>query len=199
MIKLALGAFAAAVAMFITGFIFFATPLSVIAYSSASEAQSAAVQTALAANLPKTGTYMVPDPSTQSGTTLYGKGPVATVHYNSNGFSLSDMSGIGWGFIHELLICILIAGALSSLDRRIPDFASRARIVVLFSLASSGLICLGNPVWLHQDWTYWVYNFVANAAMLSVAGLVIARWFLPVPAEMVAPSPAQQVKEASGG
>ncbi|MBK7283535.1 MAG: hypothetical protein IPI83_03180 [Sphingomonadales bacterium] len=46
------------------------------------------MQTALAANLPKTGTYMVPDPSTQSGTTLYGKGPVAMVHYNSNGFPL---------------------------------------------------------------------------------------------------------------
>lgn len=86
MFKLALGSFAAAVAMFITGFVFFATPLGMIAYTSADETQTAAVQAALAANLPKTGTYMVPDPSTQSGTTLYGKGPVAMVHYNSSGF-----------------------------------------------------------------------------------------------------------------
>jgi hypothetical protein len=192
MIKLAIGAFAAAVAMFITGFIFFATPLGMIAYSSANETQTAAVQAALGANLPQTGTYMVPDPSTQSGTTLYGQGPVATVHYNSMGFSLSDMSGIGWGFLQELIVCLILAGALSHLDRRIPDFASRARIVVLFSVAASGMINLGNPVWLHHDWSYWVYCFVADAAMLIAAGLVIARWFLPVAAEMPMPSVVQQ-------
>jgi hypothetical protein len=199
MIKLAIGSFAAAVAMFVTGFIFFATPLGQIAFAGANETQSAAVQTSLAANLPKTGTYMVPDPSTQSGTTLYGQGPVATVHYNSKGFSLSDMSGIGYGFLQELIVCILLAAALSTLDRRIPDFASRARIVVLFSVAASAMINLGNPIWWHHDWAYWTYNFVAESAMLSVAGLVIARWFLPVAAEMPAPSvTVQQAQEPTG-
>ena len=199
MIKLAIGSFAAAVAMFVTGFIFFATPIGMIAYSSANETQSAAVQAALAANLPQTGTYMVPDPSTQSGTTLYGQGPVATVFYNSKGFSLSDMSGIGYGFLQELIVCILLAAALSTLDRRIPDFASRAKIVVLFSVAASAMINLGNPIWLHHDWSYWTYTFIADAAMLIVAGLVIARWFLPVAAEMAAPSVVvQQPQEPTG-
>jgi hypothetical protein len=200
MIKLAIGSFVAAIAMFVTGFIFFATPIGMIAYSSANETQSAAVQAALAANLPQTGTYMVPDPSTQSGTTLYGQGPVATVHYNSKGFSLSDMSGVGYGFVQELIVCILLAGALSTLDRRIPDFASRAKIVVLFSVAASAMINLGNPIWLHHGWTYWTYSFVAEAAMLIAAGLVIARWFLPVAAEMPAvPSVTiQQPQEMTG-
>ena len=199
MIKLAIGAFAAAVAMFVTGFIFFATPIGMVAYSSANEVQSAAVQAALAANLPQTGTYMVPDPSTQSGTTLYGQGPVATVFYNSRGFSLSDMSGIGYGFVQELIVCILLAAALSTLDRRIPDFASRAKIVILFSIAASAMINLGNPIWLHHDWSYWTYTFIADAAMLIVAGLVIARWFLPVAAEMATPSVVvQQAQEPTG-
>lgn len=199
MIKLAIGSFVAAIAMFVTGFIFFATPIGMLAYSSANEVQSAAVQAALAANLPQTGTYMVPDPSTQSGTTLYGQGPVATVFYNSKGFSLSDMSGIGYGFIQELIVCILLAAALSTLDRRIPDFASRAKIVVLFSIAASAMINLGNPIWLHHDWSYWTYTFIADSAMLIVAGLVIARWFLPVAAEMPAPSVvAQHAQEPTG-
>jgi hypothetical protein len=199
MIKLAIGSFAAAVAMFVTGFIFFATPIGMIAYSSANETQSAAVQAALAANLPQTGTYMVPDPSTQSGTTLYGQGPVATVFYNSKGFSLSDMSGIGYGFVQELIVCILLAAALSTLDRRIPDFASRAKIVILFSIAASAMINLGNPIWLHHDWSYWTYTFIADAAMLIVAGLLIARWFLPVAAEMAPPSVVvQQPQEPTG-
>jgi hypothetical protein len=200
MIKLAIGSFVAAIAMFVTGFIFFATPIGQLAFSGANETQSAAVQAALAANLPQTGTYMVPDPSTQSGTTLYGQGPVATVHYNSKGFSLSDMSAIGYGFVQELIVCILLAGALSTLDRRIPDFASRAKIVVLFSVAASALSNLGNPIWWHHDWSYWVYNFVAESAMLIVAGLIIARWFLPVAAEMpVAPSfVTQQAQKPTG-
>lgn len=183
MIRLALGSLAAAVAMFITGFIFFATPISMIAYSRASEAQNAAVQTALAANLPVTGTYMVPDPSTQSGTTLYGKGPVATVHYNSNGYAVADPSAILNGFIHELIVCLLIAAALHGIAAQITDFRARAQLVILFSLAASGLVFLGNPIWQHEDWVYNVYSFVANSAMLVVAGLVVARWFLPSTAE----------------
>jgi hypothetical protein len=200
MIKLATGSFVAAIAMFVTGFIFFATPIGQLAFSGANETQSAAIQAALGANLPQTGTYMVPDPSTQSGTTLYGQGPVATVHYNSKGFPLEDMSAIGYGFAQELLVCILLAGALSTLDRRIPDFASRAKIVVLFSVAASALSNLGNPIWWHHDWSYWIYNFVAESAMLILAGLIIARWFLPVAAEMpVAPSVVmQQAQEPAG-
>jgi len=39
--KLLIGVFAAAVAMFVTGFIFFASPLSAIAYSTVDATQSA--------------------------------------------------------------------------------------------------------------------------------------------------------------
>jgi hypothetical protein len=198
MFKLAIGSVAAAVAMFITGFLFFATPLGMIAYTGASDAQSASVQASLAANLPQTGTYMIPDPSTQAGTIMFGKGPIATVHYNSHGFSVTDMSSVIWGFVQELIVCLVLAGALSHLDRRIPDFGSRARIVILFSIAAAGMIRLGDPVWNHQDWAYGIYTFVAESAMLIVAGLVLARWFLPNAAEMT--SPVQKVQEpASSG
>ena len=191
MLKLAIGCVAAAVSMFLAGFVLFATPIGMIAYSTASESQNAAVQTALAANLPRTGTYMVPDPSTQSGTTLFGKGPIATVHYNSSGFPVADMSVILNGFLQELIVCVLIAAALQGIASRVTDFVSRAQLVVLYSLATSALLCLGNPIWLHQDWAYNVYGFIANAIMLIVAGLVIARWFLP--------SGAQKAQEVASG
>ena len=93
----------------------------------------------------------MPDPSTQSGTTLYGKGPVAMVHYNSNGFPVADPSAILNGFIQELIVCLIIAGALYGIASRVTDFASRAQLVVLFSVATTGLLTLGNPIWLHQD------------------------------------------------
>ena len=200
MIKLAIGSFVAAIAMFVTGFIFFATPLQFLATGpTLAQPQETKLQAALGANIPATGTYFVPQATTAEGAILYGKGPIATIHYNSGGFSAEDPGVILKGFIQELIICLLLAGALSTLDRRIPDFASRARIVVLFSLAASGLVTLGNPVWYHHDWVYAIYTFIAYAAMLIVAGLVIARWFLPVAAEMPAPSVVKQPQEATSG
>ena len=87
--RAAIGAVAAAVAMFILGFIFYATPLQKIAVASATDAQAAAVQQAMAANLPRTGTYFVPDAATAAQSTMYSQGPVATVHYNSGGFAVA--------------------------------------------------------------------------------------------------------------
>ncbi len=195
MFKLAFGSFAAAIAMFLTGFVYFAGPLAMVGYADANEAQSAAVQTALAANLPATGTYLVPNPSSKEGTTLFGKGPVATVNYNSNGFSVESMDALVPGFLLYLAVAVLMAGALSQLDRRVPDFRSRAIVVVCFALASSALMALGDPIWRHYDWTYAIFDFVGNALMLSVAGLILARWFMPTKAEVMVPSTPQKVED----
>lgn len=190
MFKLAIGSVAAALAMFVAGFLYFAGPLATLGYARANEAQSAAVQTALAANLPQTGTYMIPDPSTQSGTTLYGKGPIAMVHYNSRGFSLESTDGLVEGFLLYLGAAILMAGGLSQLGNRVPDFRSRAVVVGCFSVATSALTILTDPIFLHQDWAYAIFGLVGSILILNVGGLIIARWFLP--------SGAQQPKEPAG-
>lgn len=181
MIRMVIGSLAGAVAMFIVGFIFFATPLQLIGLSTAGEAQNAAVQVALAQNLPATGTYVVPSPMSAPGAVLYGKGPVATVHYNSQGFSTSSMGVVVAGFVHELIVALILGFALLGVAGRVTDFGSRLRLVLLFSVAASGLALLSDPIWMHQDWRYAIYAFVANVAMLAAAGTVIARWFLPAP------------------
>lgn len=188
MIKLFIGSVAAAVAMFIAGFLYFAGPLAMMAYSSASEAQNAAVQVALAANLPETGTYMVPDPSTPAGTVLYGKGPVAMVHMNTSGFPVESADGLLWGFVLYFVVALLMAAALS--QSRATDFRSRAAIVLLFALAMPALTILTDPIFLHQDWTYAIFGYVGSVLILGIGGLVIARWFMP--------SVLAQPKEAAG-
>lgn len=191
MIKLFIGSIAAAVAMFIAAFLYFAGPLSMVAYSTASESQSAAVQTALAANLPETGTYMVPNPATQSGTILYGKGPVATVHFNTAGFPVESTEALLWGFILYFVVALLIAAALSQFGSRVPDFRSRATVVVLFAIAMPALSILTDPIFLHQDWSYSIFGYVGSVLILGIGGLVIARWFMP--------SAPAQAKEPAGG
>jgi hypothetical protein len=177
--RVIIGAVAAAVAMFIIGFVLYATPLSKLAYASLDNPGAAAVQQSLAANLPRTGTYAIPNADASAAqTVMYGQGPIATVHYNTNGFS-SDAGALVGGLVLNFVTALLIGAALLGLDRYVHDFPARGRIVVLFAVAASAYIHLGEPIFLHHDWLHFIYLFIADAAVLAAGGLIIARWFLP--------------------
>lgn len=179
MARVIFGAIPAAIAMFVIGFIWFATPLAKLGYAGLDNAQAAAVQQSLAINLPSTGTYSVPGVDTPEQTNMYSQGPVATVHYNSKGFAAADPGALFGGLIFYFVIALLIGLALIGIDRRVPDFPSRAKLVAIFAIASSALIHLSEPIFYHHDWGHFIYLFIGHALMLAAAGLIIARWFLP--------------------
>ncbi|MET1110652.1 MAG: hypothetical protein ABWX67_03905, partial [Allosphingosinicella sp.] len=172
---------------FVIGFIFWATPLGELAYSKADEAQNAAVQASLAQNLTRkdpetgkisgTGTYIIPAHNNAAGAVLYGRGPIATVHFNTKGYSPDDMSMILPGFIVALVAGLLMAFGLAAAGGR--SFADLARLVVCFSLGFTVWEYLGSPIFNHYGWGYWIYTFIAESVSLIVAGLVVARWFMP--------------------
>jgi hypothetical protein len=174
-----IGSVAAAVAMFIIGMIFYASPLSRLHVGSLENAQAAAVQQALAANAPSTGTYHIPSTATPEQSVMYGQGPIATVHYNTKGYSTADPTSMIGGLVLDFVVALLIGAALIGIDRRVPDFESRARLVVLFALAASAYMHLGEPIWYHHNWGHFIYLFIADAVTLAAGGLIIARWFLP--------------------
>jgi hypothetical protein len=170
-----IGAVAAAVAMFILGFLFFATPLQGIGTKSLPDPQAAAVQTSLAQNLPQTATYSVPSAETAGQTTLYGRGPIATIHYNTSGFAIGDAGTMIGGFIHLLVVAVLMAMGLYILSRHIASFSERVRLLVLGTLGATVFMRLGEPVWFHHDWGHAIYLFVADTVSLGVAGLIILK------------------------
>lgn len=184
MIRLIPGAIAGGFAQFLVGFIFWGTPLSRLAFTTAGDAQNAAVQAALAQNLTVTGTgtYVVPWPSTAEGTTLFGKGPVATIHFNVGGFPAFDSASLIAGLILSIITALLIGVALWGIAGRVPAFIDRMKLVVLFSVAAVLYLHLGQPVFNHYGWGYFIYLALADVIGLVVAGAVIARWFLPRPA-----------------
>ena len=148
MVRVVIGAAAAAIGMFILGFLFFASGLQNIATGSLEDAQAAAVQQSLAANLPRTGTYAIPNAdSSAAQTVMYGQGPIATVHYNTGGFPAMDAGALLGGLVLNFVTALLIGAALLGLDRYVHDFAARGRIVVLFAVAASAYIHLGEPVY----------------------------------------------------
>lgn len=178
MVRVIIGAAAAAVVMFIIGFIFFATPLARLSMASLDDAQAAAIQQAMAANLPRTGTYLVPGTDTAAQTNMYSQGPIATVHYNTGGFAATDPKTLVMGLVFNFIVALLIGAALIGIDRRVPDFGSRARVAAIIAVAAAAFVHLGEPIYWHHDWGHFIYLFVADALMLAAAGIVLA-WFLP--------------------
>lgn len=185
MIRVVIGAVAAAVAMFIIGFLFFATPLGNIPVSQIDDEGAAAIQQALAEHIGADGpaAYVVPGIIGEAQQVQYINGPIAMVHYNPNGFALGDANAMLGGFIQLLVTALLLGAALYGLSGHVREFSERLKILILFALAASVFMHLGNPVWWHQGWVFHGYLFVADLVSFIVGGTIIARWFLPKVAE----------------
>ena len=181
MIRTVIGGLVGGIIIFVMGFIFWGSPLGSIPFSRTGDPQAAAVQTAMAQNLTQsgTGTYLIPDPRTREGAELYARGPVATVSYNGSGFPPEDMSMLLPGFVLAVVAGLLIAFGLAAVGGGGRSFANVARLVVLFTLGFTAWECLTNPIFMHADWRFWIYSFFAESVSFILAGLAIARWFMP--------------------
>src|SRR3954463_549672 len=106
-----IGGLVGGIILFVLGYVFWATPLGEIPYKAAGDAQNAAVQASLAQNLTQTGTgtYIIPAHRSAQGAVLYGKGPIATVDFNTSGFSSDDLSMLLPGFIMAEIAGLLMA------------------------------------------------------------------------------------------
>jgi len=175
-----IGGIVAGIVIFVVGFIFWATPLAGFAYKTAGDQQGAAIQLALAQNLSEsgTGTYIIPAHESAQGAVLYAQGPIATVHFNTTGYSPDDMSMILPGFIMAVVSGLAMAFALAAVGGG-RSFAASAQLVVLFSLGITVWTTLSQPVFNHYGWGYWIYAFLSEATAFILAGLIVARWFLP--------------------
>jgi general stress protein CsbA len=175
-----LGAVAAAVALFVLGFIFFASGLQNLAIGDVDNIQAATIRQALAANLPETGTFSVPDDSTAEQTVMYGQGPIATIHYNSRGFAIGDPLVLLGGFIHMFVVALLMAAGLLTLSKYVASRGERVRLLLLGAIGAALFIHLREPIWFHHDWT-------ADVVSLTVGGLIILK-LLPRAAHSAKPS-----------
>jgi hypothetical protein len=181
MARTLIGGVAAGVVLYLIGFVFWGTPLSQLAFSRLEQPQSAAIQQALAETLTVsgTGTYSIPATGTAVGDIAFARGPVAVVHFNTGGFPVVDSGSLGSGFILAIITGLIIAAAMGVVGSRIADFAGRAQVAVLFALAATLYLDIGQPIFNHFGFGYWIYLFVSDFVGLAAAGLIIARWFLP--------------------
>jgi len=181
MLRVIIGAIPAAIAMFVLGFIFYASGLQGLVTGAVDDNKAAEIQRALM-TLPGTGTYVIPDPGQSAAQgVMYGQGPIATIQYNTGRFAVPHMASLVTGLIVDFVVALLIGAALIGIDRRVPDFASRYRVVAILAVAASAYINFLGPVYYHFGWPHYIYRFLADAVTLGAAGLIIARWFLASP------------------
>jgi len=192
MVRTFIGGIVGGLILFVVGFIFWGSPLGELPFNRASDAQNAAVQLAMAQNLTTSGTgaYIIPNPHTADGGLLYAQGPIATVFFNTARFSPDDMSMLLPGGIVALVAGMFLAFGLAAVGGGGRSFAGTARLVILFSLAFTTWEFLASPIFNHFGWRFWIYTFVAESVAWILAGLVIARWFLPA-APAAAPAETQ--------
>lgn len=174
MVRTVIGGLLGGLAIFVTGFLFWGTPLSALALSRVGDQASANLQAAMAQALNATGTgvYVIPDPSTAQGTILYGRGPVAQIFYNSSGFPVMDGGALIGGLVLALAVGVVIALALRF---ALADFASRARVTILFALAAVLWLHIGQAVFNHAPWGYILYLAFSDFVALAAAGLIAAK------------------------
>jgi hypothetical protein len=176
MTRLVLGGVLGGIAMWFVGFIFWGTPLSLIALSRTDDASSAAIQQALAQHLGPlgTGAYPIPWQGTPAGTQLYGQGPTAMVFFNSHGFAIPDTSALIAGLVLAIMCALLMAFAIRAVAAG-QGFAARLRLVGVVALAVTAYSDIGQPVFNHAPWGYFVYLWLSDVASWIAAGAVIAR------------------------
>lgn len=175
-----LGGLVAGVVIYVVYLIFWATPLSLLAFGSISEQANADAQLALSKALTASGTgvYVIPDPSQGGASTLYTQGPVAKVFFNSSGFPVLDTTALIGGLILAVVIGLLLAEGLRLGARWVPDKATRVRALLAFVLGPLLWVHLGQPIFAHTPWFYSIYALLADFAALFAGGWVVLRWFL---------------------
>lgn len=188
--RVILGGVLGGVAMWIIGFLFWGTPLSLIALSNPGDPQSLALQAALAQNLGPTGTgaYPIPWVGTAAGTTAYGQGPVAMVMYNSGGFPNPDTSALFGGLILSIVCALLLAIGLR-MAHGASRFGQRLTLVAIFAIAITAYSQLGQPIFNHAPTGYYVYLWISEVLGWLAAGAVIAKL---MPGAPLPPPPASE-------
>ena len=181
MTRLVLGGVLGGIAMWFVGFVFWGTPLSLIALSRTDDAASAAIQQALSQHLGTlgTGAYPIPWQGSPAGTQLYGQGPTAMVFFNSHGFAIPDTSALIAGLVLAIVCALLMAFAIRLVAGG-QSFSARLQLVGIAALAVTAYSDIGQPVFNHMPLGYFLYLWISDIASWVAAGAVIA-WALPRP------------------
>ncbi len=178
--NIAIGGLISAIATFMWGFVFWATPISQPSMKHTTSPQNTAIREALKDNLTETGTYFVPDQmhDMEGFMTQHREGPLATIHFQKGGAEAMGAGVMLKGILHMLLVWLFV-GWLLALLPPLDTYAKRFRTVLLFGVASAVWSTLGMPIWYFQPWAYWLMTCVYDLGAWAIAAAILAHFVKP--------------------
>jgi len=173
--RLLMGSFFAAVAMFVWGFLFYVVSPAMDA-AIKTVADDASTQTMLREHFTESGTYFVPSPNLpeEQLTQLHEAGPLAMVTVRRDGAPPMDPMVLVYGFLHQWVVCLLLAVLLLKAAPGLAGYGARAGFVALAGFTAALFIDYGTTIWWYSDRGFALTNLVHNTGAWAAAGLVLA-------------------------
>lgn len=174
--KLAIASLLAAVAMFIWGFVFWATGLS-NPFNHLSAEASQAVVDGLKASITESGAYQLPDyyvVDQDEFVSRHKEGPIVTIFYQAAGADPQAPVKMLQGFLHYLVTAVVLAFVLKTVAPGLAGYGDRLKLMVVIGLAATIYGNLGNPIWFHHDWGYHLSVALYDFVVYVIAGAVLA-------------------------
>ena len=176
MLRIFGGAALAATLVFFWGFLFW-TVLPVGSGAVQGAPDGGALQAALDAELPASGSYMVPYSEQPESDTAYHEahtaGPIALIYFRKNGAEPMAPGVLLRGWLHGFATLLLMAVLVRLLAGN-GGFGLRFGIAAGGGIVGSVFAHLGAPIWWYQPWDFALTQLSYEAGAWVLGGLVLA-------------------------
>lgn len=181
MTRTLLAALAAAFAMYLFGFAYWAgNPLPYAAWKHTLDDEAAG--RALREHFPESGTYYLPGShhDAETRTRLHERGPVAFVHVTArDGRPVMESAMMAKGFGINLAVAFLLAVMLGKVRSALPGYGQRLAFAALGGLAAAVLVDLGDAVWWYIPLEWKLHQALYTFSVWLVGGAVLAAFIKP--------------------
>lgn len=175
--KIILGSLVAAVAMFIWGWIYWASGFASGAIIDR-PADDDVAQRALVEAFQESGAYFVPYDmdDEEAFNRRHEAGPLAMVFYQKEGAPAMQPMIFVQGFIHYFLTCLLIGVLLKMVLSSLASYGDKVKFTTLAGVTASFFTNLSDAIWMTMPLSYQTFVGVYDITIWIIAGLVLGKF-----------------------
>jgi len=177
--KIVIGIILAALASFLWGAFYWMGPLTANTFKT--QTNDNTLRQALLDNLPESGTYYVPNASSdmQEITRLQEQGPIALIHYIRDGKSANMAVPMVLGFLLNLVTALVIAVLLKIAIDKLDSYRGRLGFVALVGFVAAFFANFTGSLWWYHAPTWTTLLFIYDFTVYLVCGLVLSAFIKP--------------------
>jgi hypothetical protein len=185
-IRLLIGAFLAAIVMFVWGFVFWTLLAKQIGVMRPADSD---VIDAMVKHAPEleSGEYFYPPPpdpgdsedDRKNKEEKHKQGPLVEISYQAGGAEPMDPVYFALGFLHLVALGVIAGFLLIMALKNLPTYLSRVGFVLLLGIFATAAIDVAAVIWFRHPWRYPTMLAIYHASSWLLAGLVLAAVIRP--------------------